>query len=133
MAAYIGAVTFPYPLKWINKARPVVLGSDTRTRAGDIVSIEVDSADITQDRSVTLAFEWVPWTTVEALYSMWMAGGTYTLDPEDTGDTYTVRFQRKNGVTVPVSTAFGQDVVKAQLDGEETDLYDGELNLIIVG
>jgi len=131
MSAYIGSVVFDYPLQWLDKGAPRVLGSDTVTRSGNVVMLRGESTS--QDElPAKLRFEWTPWSDVETLYSYWSAGSTYSADFEDTGDTVTIRFAAKDGVANVKHQAYGDAVVHAHVEGHETDLYTGELNVFII-
>ncbi|MDQ7785737.1 MAG: hypothetical protein RDU20_22845 [Desulfomonilaceae bacterium] len=130
MPAYIGNVVFPYPLKWLDKNRPRVLGSDTVTRSGNLVMLRAEGNGPTYLPARVL-FEWTPFSAVTTLYAYWKSGGEWTADLEGTGDTCTVRFAAKNGVA-KVKHQTGKDVVHAHWDGSENDVYSGEMNLIIV-
>lgn len=130
MAAHIGSVTYTYPLKWINKNVPVTLGSDVRTRSGNLVMLR--PVNVSQDYiCAKLVFEWVPMSDVATLYSYWKSGNSYSANLENSGGSVTVRFAAKDGVANVKHQAWGDDVVHAQIEGDILDLYTGELNLII--
>jgi hypothetical protein len=134
MAAYIGSITFPYPLAWIDKGAPRVIGSDTPTLSGNVVMLR--GKNTSQDYlDAKLRFTWVPWSTIEALYAAWLAGSEYTADLEDTGDTVSVVFAAENGVNKESirHVKFAERAIHANIEGTETDLYEGEINLIITG
>ena len=111
MAAYIHKVTFLYPLKWIDKGTPRVLGSDTMTRSGNVVMLRGESTSQGY-LNAKLRFEWTPFSSVRTLYSYWQLGGSYVADLEDTGNTVIIRFAAKHGVT-NVKHETGKDVVHA--------------------
>lgn len=129
MAYTVGSVTFTYALKWTNKNEPTVVGSETRTRSGDMVLIRTQSPS-QKFREAHLIFEWATRAQVTALMKMWKAGGSYSANFEG-NHSYTVRFAAQNGVANVKHQAWGDDVVHAAVEGYETDLYTGELNLII--
>jgi hypothetical protein len=131
MPAHIGNVVFPYPLKWLDKNKPRVMGSDTVTRSGNLVMLRGEGTGQEYLPGHVL-FEWTPFSSVQTLYAYWKSGGEWTADLEDTGETCRVRFAAKNGVT-NVKHQIGKDVVHAHWEGSENDLYSGEMNLIIVG
>lgn len=129
MSASIGSVTFAHPLKWINKPDQVVVGSTKRTRSGNLVTITGESPSQSYVEA-KLLFEWESYANVSTLIGYWRAGGTYSADIENTGSTVTIRFSPENGVQ-NVGHELGRPVVHVHFAGEETDLYRGELNVII--
>ncbi|MFH1114802.1 MAG: hypothetical protein V1792_12880 [Pseudomonadota bacterium] len=131
MPAYVGNVVFPQPLRWLDKNRPRVMGSDTVTRSGNLVMLR--SEDICQGYlPARVLFDWIPLASVQTLYAYWKSGGEFTADLEDTGVIRTVRFAAKDGVARVIHQT-GKDVVHAHWEGSENDVYSGEMNLIIVG
>ena len=130
MSAYIGNVVFPYPLKWIDKSKPRVTGSDTVARSGNLVMLRGEGTSQAYLPARVL-FEWTPFSSVQTLYAYWKSGGEWTADFEDTGETCTVRFAASNGVA-NVKHQVGKDVVNAHWEGSENDVYSGEMNLIII-
>lgn len=129
MSAYIGGVTFTYPLQWVNKNECVTVGSKARTRSGDLVVVSVENPN-QKNILAKCKFEWTPKASVDTLRTYWRAGTTYSADIEGTGTVRTVRFDPDNGV-VNVEHESGRSVVHAHFEGQPTDLYRGELNLII--
>ena len=131
MACYVGAVTFSKPTVWVDKEAPVVIGSDTRTRTGDMVSVRVTAS---QDfRTATVRFRWATYAQVQTIMGYWQNGGTYSLKPEDTDATiYTVRFRAADGVTGVQHEAWGQEAPKDKIAGTPTDLWRGEMNVILL-
>lgn len=130
MAASIGSVTFTYPLRWVDKSVPRVLGSDTVTRSGNVVMLRGENTSQGY-LNAKLLFEWLPFASVQTLYSYWRSGNTYSADLEDTGGTVTVRFAAENGVA-NVKHETGKDVIVADWAGSDNDVFRGELNLIII-
>ena len=131
MSAYIGGVTFTYPLWWVDKDLPVVVGSDTRTRSGNLVSLRGENTS--QDfRIAVVRFEWTPRASVDTLQAYWQGGGQYSADFDGLGETHTVRFLAKNGVENVTHEVWGDQTVHAYVAGHPTDLYRGTLNLIIL-
>lgn len=132
MATSLGSVIFDFPLKWTNKAKPVVAGNERRTRSGNIIQT-VPHILSQNHRHARFQFTWVPIDDVETLLNMWKTGASYTLtDPEGVTASYTVWFRRDDGIEDdPENVAFGEDADKALIDGYETDLYNGYMNLII--
>jgi hypothetical protein len=129
MAAYIGSVQFAYPLKWTDKSQEVVIGNKRRTRSGNLVTVTKENAS-QKFVEARLLFEWIPFSSVQALIGYWRAGGAYQADLEDTGEVRTVRFDPTKGV-VNWKHQIGTNVVHAHFQGSNTDLYTGELNLVI--
>jgi hypothetical protein len=130
-APYIGSVTLDYPVFRQNPDRPTVLGSDTVTKDGSIVSLVY--VNPTQDRREVWTFEFETKETVEELQALWLAGGTYTADPEGSGSTVSIRFSRANpdGVANVKGWAFGEKTVHSAMTGYDTGRYNGELNVIV--
>lgn len=129
MAAYIGSVEFLYPLKWTNKNEKVVLGSSRRTRSGNLVTLTVENP--TQEYvHAHVIFEMTPLSSVQTLVDYWRTGNTYDADLEGTGEVRTVRFSPESGVANWKHQS-REDVVHADFEGTDTDLYTGEMNLII--
>ncbi len=131
MPAFIGNVVFPYPLKWLDKNRPRVMGSDTVTRSGNLVMLRSEGTGQGY-LPARLLFDWTPFSSVQTLYTYWKSGGEFTADLENTGVICTVRFAAKDGVA-EVRHQTGRDVVHAHWEGSENDVYSGEMNLIIIG
>jgi hypothetical protein len=129
MAAYLGSVEFPYPLKWTNKSQEVVIGNKRRTRSGNLVTVTKENPS-QKFVEAHFIFEWTPFAAVETLIGYWRAGGTYDADLEDTGEVRTVRFDPTKGVA-NWKHQTGAHVVHAHFLGSGADLYTGELNLII--
>ena len=130
MAATIGALTFTYDLIW-QRPLPVVVGSDVQARDGSTVSIRVASPS-QSEKVVTLRYDWESWATYEALQAMALAGGTYTMRPETSvSTTYTIRFAANDPVPHPKHSIF-DDVSPGDFVGHETDLWSGQINVIIV-
>ncbi|MFH0821512.1 MAG: hypothetical protein V2B18_02085 [Pseudomonadota bacterium] len=132
MSAHIGSVQLAYPLRWINKDEPVVLGSETRTRDGNLVVLRPETSS-QRYRKARLVFEWTPWASVRTFMNMWRSGDEFEMDPEGTGESHRIRFASQAGVTGVKHQIWGDDVVKAHADGGPVDLYTGELNVIITG
>lgn len=130
MPASIQDIVFPYPLKWVDKGAPRVLGSDTVTRSGNVVMLRGENTSQAY-LPAKLLFEWTSFSAVQTLYSYWQAGGEYIADLEDTGEIVSIRFAAKDGI-VNVKHQIGKDVVHAYWQGTPNDLYSGELNVIIV-
>lgn len=131
MAAYIGATTLAHPLRWIDKDRPKTLGQDIVARDGSVTRIRpafVSQACLPAE----FTFEWETWDTIRDLYAMWLAGGQYAADLEDTGDEITIEFAQEDGVSIPEHEEWGQDLVKADVEGHETDIFKGTLKLWII-
>jgi hypothetical protein len=133
MAVYIGATTFRYSLKWVLKGQPTVVGADFHVRDGDVVS--VTPTNVSQNAvAATLKFKQERRATVEALFNMWKLRTTYTMKPEDNdATTYTIRFMADNGVTNVRHSAFDDDAPIADVVSTSLDLWDGEINVLIVG
>ena len=134
MATYIGTVLFDFPLVWANIAEPVILGADVRTRSGAVASVRAASPS-QANRMVKLFFSWVPYSDVEALKDMWRSGAVYPAKIEDTVATiYNIRFLVQDGVTNITHAGDGveKEAPKDILAGTSTDLWNGELNLVIV-
>jgi len=133
MSVYIGATTFRYSLKWPEKDKPTVVGMDFPVRDGDVVS--VTPTNVSQGGVVAkLYFKWERRSTVEALFNMWKLRTTYTMKPEDNdASTYTIRFMAVGGVTNVKHSAFNEDAPVADVVSTSLDLWDGEINVIIVG
>jgi len=131
MSSYIGSVTFDFQLQWIDKAKPTVMGSDTRTRSGNLVMLRGESTSQSY-KEAKVRYKFAPRADIETLMGYWRAGGSHSADIEDTGTTVTVMFAAANGVEDPQHAAWGDDVVHANVAGELTDLYNGILNLIIL-
>lgn len=127
---YIGSVTFTYPLKWIGKGDVVVLGSDTRTRSGNLVMLRGVASQ--QYVEVKLLFEWATYSQVTALKQLWKSGATVAADIEASGTTVNLTFAAKNGVANVKHAAWGDDSVHHDVQGQATDIYNGELNVIII-
>ena len=128
--AYIGGVDFPYPLAWPNKNERVKIGSRTRTRNGDMVILFPKNTSQTY-REARLLFEWVPRASIDILESYCGTGATYTADIEADGTTRTLMFPH-DAVKKWEHEKFGDTAVHAQIESQLTDLYHGELNVIIV-
>lgn len=137
MACYIGSITFEEPpdLIWINEDEPFVAGCDIRTRSGDMVSIRPHS--VSQNYlTAKLKFHWLSYAEVQVLRGYWRLGGTYSAKLEPNGAIKTVRFAAKDGVANVKHEAWGEDVIHEYLqdaegDSYDTDLYSGDINLII--
>lgn len=127
----IGSLIFDYPLVWLDRAKPRVLASDTPTRGGEVIF--TTGANTSQSaRPATLKYEWIPWDDVETLYAMAATRATYSMNPEGvTGDDYTIRFA-EDGVSLPKHQT-NNDVPQKTVDGYDTDLYTGEIQVYIVG
>ena len=126
---FIGSIDFKFPLKWINKDAPVILGSATRTRAGNCVVLY--PADLSQtNTNIKLVFDWEPYSTITALYSMWFSGQIYSWNGD--GGAGSAVFDPKTGVVNIKHPEYDNDVVKAALVGYRTDFWNGEINLISV-
>lgn len=131
MPAYVGNVVFPYPLRWLDKNRPRVMGSDAITRSGNLVMLRGEET-CQGYLPARVLFDWIPLASVQTLYAYWKSGAEFTADLEDSGVIRTVRFAAKDGVA-QVRHQTGKDVVHAHWEGSENDVYSGEMNLIIVG
>lgn len=125
----IGSVTFTYALFWTNKGEQVVIGSKRRTRSGNLVTLTVENPSQGY-KEAKLIFDWLPKEDIDTLIGYWRAGGTYTANFEG-GSSCTVRFDPQNGVKEWKHEVWGERTVHAYVEGEETDIYYGELNLII--
>lgn len=131
MGATLGTVTFTYDLIW-QRSLPNIVGSDVQARDGSLVSIRVASPS-QAEKVVSLRYTWESWATYEALQTLALAGGTYTMVPElRTGTSYTVRFAADNPVPLPKHSYF-DDVSPGDFNGYVTDHWSGSINLIIVG
>ena len=130
-SVYIGSVTLAHPLHWIDRGVPTTLGKDVKTRSGDTVSIRVTSPS-QAGRSAKLRFSWESWATVTALFNLWKAGSAVTMKPERViQTTYTVRFAAENGVTGVKHVQWGEDFPHDEVLGHDTDLWDGEINVLL--
>jgi hypothetical protein len=125
----IGSVTFTYPLIRVNPDDPVILGSDVRTKDGNMVSLEYESP--VQDMVEKLIFDWEPWSNVASLKAMCKSGGSYSANLGD--GSVTVRFARANGVTNVKHSYLNNDkrALHPQVHSKRQDRWTGELNLII--
>lgn len=134
MAAYIGSVTFEYPLAWVDKGRPRVLGSNTVTRSGNVVMLRGENTSQAYI-DAKLKFSWVPRADVVTLISYWESGNQFSANLEDSGSDVTIQFVPQNGVDMDTvrHVKFGDRAVHARIEGTQTDYYMGEMNVIIVG
>lgn len=131
MSIFIGSVTFERALMWTDKNDPVVIGSSRRTRNANLVTVTGENPSQNYRRA-RIIFEALPFGDLETLRGYWRAGGTHTANFEgQTGDTHTVRFDPKKGVVGWKHEEFGEETVHAYVEGKDTDIYRGELNLII--
>lgn len=128
----IGSLVLDYPLKWIDKGQPNVVGSDVQCRTGHIVMIRGTASQ--EYIPAKLMVDWASWSDIETLRTMWLSGNEYTMNPEGvSGETYTIRFAAENGVEQPTHPAYGDDAIKA--DVEEADLinyWNAVINVIII-
>jgi hypothetical protein len=131
---WIGNTQLRYPLRWKNKPiASVKIGSDTRTLSGDMVFLRGKiAAGAHLPTEATLTYSWESAATIRALDVMWKSGQQYSADFEGNGRHYTLIFAADNGLTEPKNAAFGDLAVYAQLEGWDTDIWDGEINVIIL-
>lgn len=131
MTFYIGSVSFDNPLFWPDRDDSLILRYESRTRGGSIITITPESDDDAPTTAKWL-FEWISWSDVQALKALQASGATVSACPEG-GTTYSVRLMAKNGVTNVKHAAWGDEAPKRDLLGKPTDLYNGEINVWIVG
>jgi|GEM_PF-5628002 len=129
MADSIGTVPFIYPLWHIDKHVPVVVGQDSRVRNGEMVMVRVENPSQKQ-RTAHVGFEWTCLADVNKLYAMCKAGGIYPAVIDNV--SYNVCFAAENGVTNVKNEVWGDETVHHYLTGAATDIYRGEMNLIIL-
>ena len=129
----IGSLVLDYPLKWLTKGAPNIVGSDIQCRTGHIVMVRgTASQDYTPHR---LLVDWASWSDIETLRTMWLSGNEYEMNPEGVpGETYTIRFAAENGLEEPPThPAYGDDPTRADI--EEADLinyWNIAINVIII-
>lgn len=89
--AYLGSVTFIYPVDWVDAKRPVS-GATYTSINGDTVSQKILDSGGTY-KPMTLKLSWINHSQYEALYTMYNSVDTYTLQLISGGSTYSVVFQ----------------------------------------
>lgn len=129
MSIHIGSATLEYAAFHIDRDAPVVIGSDVRTRTGDMVMIRVANPS-QKNRTAKVKIDWAPWSVWRKLYAMWRAGGLYSAS-FDNETSYSVRFAAQNGVVLPQHVDSGEEIVHSVVENTYSDAFNGEVNLII--
>ncbi|MGO9567871.1 MAG: hypothetical protein ACLP5H_10050 [Desulfomonilaceae bacterium] len=104
----------------------VVMGSDTRTLDGSIVSLQpVIRGPIDQFR--TYAFQWATRADVDLMNAYAVNGSFFELAPEEGGPTYQVIFAAQGSV---VAKRYKREEAHRHSNGETDELYCGEIRVI---
>lgn len=132
MSVYIGSLQFDHDLIW-TRPQPNTVGSDKEARDGSWVMVRVVSPSQTERKAI-LKYQWETWETYEALALMARTGGVYTMKPEnDVSTTYQIVFAADNPCPKPQHSVMEEEVSPGVVIDEETDLWDGIINVFVIG
>jgi hypothetical protein len=127
---YVGSVSLEFPCKVLTPYAPVVVGSVTRTRGGNLVVVQ-DQSDLSGGSGAIreIEFEWVPYSTIEIFFSMWASGAVYSADFEGYGSAVSFRFHPELGVS-DIKHASGNTIPVEDVRGTDLDLWNGKMTVI---
>jgi len=131
--AYLGSVTFQYPVDWVDAKRPVN-GSTYTSINGDSVSQKILDTTVI-GKPIVLRLSWIDHAQYESLWGYYNSVSTYTLQIISNGPLYNVVFQggTDSFEFTPIVPEVPYSYRSLTAHTVTGSYYDGTIKLICVG